>query len=101
MKRRQRWAPPNSQPDAADHPTHREAQQIDLLLTPTSLDMAIQQSGQVPQGNSSQTVRKVGDKPSDPVLIKTLFETAKQPRCVPETVHQHQGSGSVHTVQWR
>ena len=34
-------------------------------------------------------------------LVKALLKAPKQSRCVPETMHQHQGSGIVHTVQWR
>ena len=79
------------QPDTSDDAAHRETKQIHLqVITPEPADVIIELLGQSPQGNSSQTVRKMGNQQRNIMRIQATNQSPKKVRRIPEPMDKNE-----------
>ena len=67
----------------------------------TGASTLVELSSQSRQGNRPETMGEVGHQQRDLMLLETVNQAPEQVGRVPQSMHQNQGSGVVHTVQWR
>ena len=79
------------QPDTSDDAAHRKTKQIHLqVITPVPADVIIELLGQSPQGNSSQTVRKMGNQQRNIMGIQATDQSPKKVRRIPEPMDKNE-----------
>ena len=79
------------QPDTSDDATHRKAKQIHLrVVTPATTDVIVELLRQGPEGNSAETMRKMGNEQRNVMHIQTINQTPKKMRRIPKPMNKNQ-----------
>ena len=90
-------APLQLDPGAADHPTHREAKQIDGGMGAEGrLDVAAQDPSQFLHRGATKPDGQLGYQQGEAPISQPLLEAMEQSRGIPKTVHQHQRRVACH-----
>jgi hypothetical protein len=78
------------QPDTSHHATHRKSEQINRQIrSETRSYLTIEITGQLAQRDGSQAMGQMGSEQRPIRIIQGLDQPPKDPRRVPEAVHQN------------